>query len=228
VRISEIFYSIQGEGRLIGTPSLFIRTSGCNLRCVWCDTPYTSWRPEGSSWPLAKILARVDRRPTKHVVITGGEPMLPAEIEDLAWALRRRNKHVTIETAGTIFKPVPCDLVSLSPKLKNSTPWKRAKGKFAAMHEKRRLNLSVLQSYMDRYDYQLKFVVESEEDFAEVGGIVDRLKNVDPSRVLIMAQGTTTKQLTEKAGWIVDQCLRRGYAFTPRLHIELFGNRRRT
>lgn len=154
--------------------------------------------------------------------------MLPAEIEDLAWALRRRNKHVTIETAGTIFKPVPCDLVSLSPKLNNSTPWKRAKGKFAAMHEKRRLNLSVLQSYMDRYDYQLKFVVESEEDFAEVGGIVDRLKSVDPSRVLIMAQGTTTKQLTEKAGWIVDQCLRRGYAFTPRLHIELFGNRRRT
>lgn len=228
MRISEIFYSIQGEGRLVGTPSLFIRTSGCNLRCVWCDTPYTSWRPEGSSWPLAKILARIDRHPTKHVVITGGEPMLAAEIEDLARALRRRNKHVTIETAGTIFKSVSCDLVSLSPKLKNSTPWKREKGKFAAMHEERRLNLSVLQSYMDRYDYQLKFVVESEEDFVEIGGIVDRLKNVDPSRILIMAQGTTTKQLTKKAGWIVDQCLRRGYAFTPRLHIELFGNRRRT
>jgi 7-carboxy-7-deazaguanine synthase len=228
VRISEIFYSIQGEGRLVGMPSLFIRTSGCNLRCVWCDTPYTSWRPEGSSWPLAKILARIDRHPTKHVVITGGEPMLAAEIEDLAWALRRRNKHVTIETAWTIFKSVSCDLVSLSPKLKNSTPWKREKGKFAAMHEEHRLNLSVLQSYLDRYDYQLKFVVESEEDFAEIGGIVDRLKNVDPARILIMAQGTTTKQLTAKAGWIVDQCLRRGYGFTPRLHIELFGNRRRT
>jgi 7-carboxy-7-deazaguanine synthase len=228
VRISEIFHSIQGEGRLVGTPSLFIRTSGCNLRCVWCDTPYTSWRPEGSSWPLAKILARIDRRSTKHVVITGGEPMLAAEIEDLTWALRRRNKHVTIETAGTIFKPVSCDLVSLSPKLKNSTPWKREKGKFAAMHEERRLNFSALQNYLDGYDYQLKFVVEAKEDFAEIGGIVDRLKNVDPARILIMAQGTTTKQLSEKAGWIVDQCLRHGYCFTPRLHIELFGNRRGT
>jgi len=228
VRISEIFYSIQGEGRLAGMPSLFIRTSGCNLRCVWCDTPYTSWRPEGSSWPLAKVLARIDRHPTNHIVITGGEPMLAAEIEDLTRALRRRNKHVTIETAGTIFKSVFCELVSLSPKLKNSTPWKREKGKFAGMHEERRLNLSVLQSYMDRYDYQLKFVVDSEDDFAEIGGIVDRLKNVDPARILIMAQGTTTKQLTAKAGWIVDHCLRRGYGFTSRLHIELFGNRRRT
>ncbi|HME60910.1 MAG TPA: 7-carboxy-7-deazaguanine synthase QueE, partial [Candidatus Binatia bacterium] len=225
MRISEIFRSIQGEGRLVGTPSLFIRTSGCNLRCVWCDTPYTSWRPEGTSWPLAKILARIDHRPAKHVVITGGEPMLAPEIEDLAWALRRRNKHVTIETAGTIFKAVPCDLLSLSPKLTNSTPWKREKGKFAAMHDGRRLNYSALQNYLDGYDYQLKFVVEAKEDFAEIRGLVDRLKNVDPSRILIMAQGTTTQQLSEKTEWIVDQCLRHGYCFTPRLHIELFGNR---
>jgi 7-carboxy-7-deazaguanine synthase len=228
VRISEIFYSIQGEGRLVGTPSLFIRTSGCNLRCVWCDTPYTSWRPEGSSWPLAKILARVDRQATKHIVITGGEPLLAPEIADLTTELRCRSKHITIETAGTVFKPVHCDLISLSPKLANSTPWKREKGKFAAMHEKRRLNFPVLQNYLGRYDYQLKFVVDGKEDFGEIRDIVKRLKNVDPTRVLIMAQGTTKKQLSEKTGWIVDQCLRHGYGFTPRLHIELFGNRRGT
>ena len=228
MRISEIFYSIQGEGRLIGTPSLFIRTTGCNLRCVWCDTPYTSWRPEGSSWSLARILRRVDRDSVKHIVITGGEPMLALEIQDLTAALRQRGKHVTIETAGTVFKPLPCDLLSLSPKLANSTPWKREKGKFAAMHEKQRLNFPVLQNYLDAYDYQLKFVVDRPEDFAEIRAVIERLKNVDVARVLIMAQGTTRKQLDEKSGWIVRECLHYGYGFTPRLHIELFGNRRGT
>ena len=145
MRISEIFYSIQGEGRLAGTPSVFIRTSGCNLRCVWCDTPYTSWRPEGSSRSIDGILSAVEKHPTRHVVITGGEPLLAGEIEALTQELKRRKKHITIETAGTIFKPVRCDLMSLSPKLANSTPWRREKGKFARMHEERRLNLPVLQ-----------------------------------------------------------------------------------
>jgi 7-carboxy-7-deazaguanine synthase len=228
VRISEIFYSIQGEGRLAGTPSLFIRTSGCNLRCVWCDTPYTSWRPEGSSWSLVKILERVNQYPTRHVVITGGEPLLATEIEELTIALRDQRRHVTIETAGTIFKPVYCDLMSLSPKLVNSTPWKRMKGKFAAMHEKRRVNLPVVQAYLDAYECQLKFVVDRKEDFFEIQSIIGRLKDVDPARVLIMAQGTTKKQLSEKKRWLVDECLHYGYGFTPRLHIELFGNRRGT
>jgi 7-carboxy-7-deazaguanine synthase len=228
VRISEIFYSIQGEGRLAGTPSVFIRTSGCNLRCVWCDTPYTSWRPEGSSWSIDKILRRVEAQPTRHVVITGGEPLLAGEIEALTEELARRKKHITIETAGTVFKPVRCDLISLSPKLANSTPWRRQRGKYARMHERRRLNLPVLQKYLDGYDYQLKFVVEDTKDFAEIGMLIDQLGNVDPARVLIMAQGTRKKQLADRARWIVAECLCRGYAFTPRLQIELFGNRRGT
>ncbi len=228
MRISEIFYSLQGEGRLVGTPSLFIRTSGCNLRCVWCDTPYTSWRPEGASWSLEKILRRVDENAAEHVVITGGEPLLAAEIAELTAALRRRHKHITIETAGTVLKPVQCDLLSLSPKLANSTPWKKQRGKFAAMHDERRLNFPVLQDYLNRYDYQLKFVVESKDDFEEIRDIVGRLRNVDPARVVIMAQGTTRKQLDEKRAWIVKACLAYGYSFTPRLHIELFGNRRGT
>ncbi|MGE5215483.1 MAG: 7-carboxy-7-deazaguanine synthase QueE, partial [Chloroflexota bacterium] len=115
VRISEIFYSVQGEGRFAGTPSVFIRSSGCNLRCVWCDTPYTSWRPEGSSWSIEKILAAVEKHPTRYIVITGGEPLLADDIEALALELKRRKKHITVETAGTIFKSVHCDLISLSP-----------------------------------------------------------------------------------------------------------------
>jgi 7-carboxy-7-deazaguanine synthase len=228
VRISEIFYSIQGEGRLCGIPSVFIRTSGCNLRCVWCDTPYTSWRPEGKSWSVSKILNEVQKYPSHHIVITGGEPLLAPEIEELAGELKRNGAHITIETAATIFKPVACDLISLSPKLAHSTPWKRERGKFAQLHEKQRLNFPVIQRYVDGYDYQIKFVVEDKEDFDEIREVLGKLKNIDPARVLVMAQGTTKKQLSKKARWIVELCKTNRYGFTPRLHIELFGNRRGT
>ena len=113
MRISEIFYSIQGEGRLLGVPSVFVRTSGCNLRCRWCDTPYTSWKPEGKSWSVKNILGEVDKYPTRHVVITGGEPLLAPDIEELTLQLRQRGAHITIETAATIFKPLAGDLISL-------------------------------------------------------------------------------------------------------------------
>ena len=228
MRISEIFYSIQGEGRLVGTPSIFIRTSGCNLRCVWCDTPYTSWRPEGREQSVSDILRDVRKYPARHVVLAGGEPLLAPEIEELTEELKREGAHITIETAATIFKPVVCDLISLSPKLANSTPWKKASGKFAAMHEERRLNLDVIRKYLAAYDYQLKFVVERPRDFEEIGNLLDQLAGVDRARVLIMAQGKTPAELRRKAKWIVARCKEYGYGFTPRLHIDLFGNRRGT
>ena len=228
MRISEIFYSIQGEGRLCGIPSVFIRTSGCNLRCVWCDTPYTSWRPEGKSWSISKIVSEVKKYPSRYIVITGGEPLLAPEIGALTGELKRDGAHITIETAATIFKPLAGDLISLSPKLANSTPWKRENGKFAQLHEKQRLNFTVIQKYLDSYDYQIKFVVERKADFDEIRHVLDNLKNVDPARVLVMAQGTRKKQLSEKAKWIVELCKENGYGFTPRLHIELYGNRRGT
>jgi 7-carboxy-7-deazaguanine synthase len=228
VRIAEIFYSIQGEGRLIGIPSIFIRTSGCNLRCVWCDTPYTSWQPEGKNWTVKAILREVEKYASRHVVVTGGEPFLAREIEELTAALKRAGSHVTIETAATLFKPVVCDLVSMSPKLAHSTPWGKEQGRFAPMHERRRLKLEVIQKFADGYDYQLKFVADQKRDFDEIQEILGRLKNVDPSRVLVMAQGTTIRELRRKAVWIVEECKRFGFGYTPRLHIELFGNRRGT
>jgi 7-carboxy-7-deazaguanine synthase len=228
VRIAEIFYSIQGEGRLLGMPSVFIRTSGCNLRCVWCDTPYTSWDPEGRDWSIKKILSQVGRYPSCHIVITGGEPFLAPEIEELTYKLKSNGAHITIETAATIFKPVACDLASLSPKLSNSTPWKRARGQFARMHESRRLNYAVMQKLLDAYDYQLKFVVDQKKDFMEIRELLGNLDKVDPARVLIMAQGKTRKELRAKAQWIVESCKQAGFGYTPRLHIELFGNRRGT
>lgn len=209
-------------------PSVFIRTSGCNLRCVWCDTPYTSWKPKGNERSLKQILTEVKSHPSRHVVITGGEPLLAQSLEELTRRLKEKKYHITIETAATIFKPVLCDLISMSPKLSNSTPWKREKGKFARMHEGHRLNFPVIQQFMDRYDYQLKFVVEHRRDFAEIQEILKKLKKVDPARVLIMAQGRTKKELQQKGPWIVDLCKKHGFGYTPRLQIELFGNRRGT
>jgi 7-carboxy-7-deazaguanine synthase len=228
MRIAEIFYSLQGEGRLLGMPSVFIRTSGCNLRCVWCDTPYTSWRPEGRGWNVKAILREVHKYPAHHVVVTGGEPLLAPEIEELAKELKREGAHITIETAATIFKPVACDLISMSPKLAHSTPWKREKGKFAKMHEERRLNFGVLRKFLEGYDYQLKFVVERRQDFTEIRDLLDQLVGVDRARVLVMAQGKTSGEVRRKAKWIVELCKEHGYGFTPRLHIDLFGNRRGT
>jgi 7-carboxy-7-deazaguanine synthase len=209
-------------------PSVFIRTSGCNLRCVWCDTPYTSWTPEGDNWQVNEILREVTKHPSRHVVVTGGEPLLAREIGELTAKLKSLGAHVTIETAATVFKPVACDLVSMSPKLAHSTPWRRAKGKFAKTHEARRLNFEVMQQFIDRYDYQLKFVVNEKEDFAEIEEILKRLESVQPSNVLIMGQGQTARELRGKAKWIIELCKHYGFGYTPRLHIELFGNRRGT
>jgi 7-carboxy-7-deazaguanine synthase len=228
VRIAEIFHSIQGEGRLLGTPSVFIRTSGCNLRCVWCDTPYTSWQAEGEERSLKRIVAKVAAFLPRHVVITGGEPLLAKQMVELSAAIKEMGAHITIETAATVFQPVLCDLMSLSPKLSHSTPHKRAGGRFAAMHERNRLNSGVIQKFLDGYDCQIKFVVNREEDFAEIDEVLRHLRHWDSTQVLIMPQGKTRAELKQKSQWIVESCKRRGYGFTPRLHIDLFGNRRGT
>src|SRR5438477_2908675 len=88
LKIAEIFYSIQGEGSLIGVPSVFVRTSGCNLRCSWCDTPYTSWQPEGDERSIDQIVNEVTQYPAHHVVVTGGEPMIAPGIVNLTERLR--------------------------------------------------------------------------------------------------------------------------------------------
>ena len=131
MKIAELFYSIQGEGKLVGVPSVFVRASGCNLRCAWCDTPYASWDPEGDELSVEKIVEQVAGHPAKHVVLTGGEPMIMPDVVPLAAALRSRGYHITVETAATVYKDIAVDLASLSPKLANSTPTERDGGRFA-------------------------------------------------------------------------------------------------
>src|SRR5579862_7130586 len=202
VKIAEIFYSIQGEGMLSGVPSVFVRTSGCNLRCKWCDTPYTSWAPEGTDMMLGAILADVRGRYSTHVVVTGGEPMIVPSMIALTQKLKEQDLHITIETAGTVYAPVVCDLMSISPKLANSTPHKREGGKWAAQHDRLRYQPEVLKKLMSEHEYQLKFVVSAESDLQEIETIVQET-GADRSRVMLMAEGTTAETIYERAAWIV-------------------------
>jgi 7-carboxy-7-deazaguanine synthase len=223
LRIAEIFYSIQGEGSLVGVPSVFVRTSGCNLRCSWCDTPYTSWRPEGDDWTIERILAAVESYPARHVVVTGGEPMIAPQIVELTNALRARRLHITIETAGTVFAHVACDLMSISPKLANSTP----EGDWAERHERLRIQPEILRRLMAAYTYQLKFVIASPDDMAEVRTLVNSLL-ADAGAVILMPEGIDADVLRERSVWLAEICKREGFRFSPRLHVELYGNRRGT
>src|SRR5438876_5550438 len=168
IRIAEIFYSIQGEGMLAGTPSVFVRTSVCNLRCRWCDTPYTSWKPEGSDMGLGAILADVRRCRASHAVVTGGEPMIANRVVELTQGLKDLGMHITIETAGTVYQPVVCDLMSISPKLANSTPPEKRAGRWAARHEQTRHQCGVIRRLTTDYNCQIKFVIDSPADLDEV------------------------------------------------------------
>lgn len=219
--IAEIFHSLQGEGALIGVPSVFIRTSGCNLRCSWCDTPYTSWQPEGRQLSLDRIVQRVAAYPARHVVVTGGEPMISPEIALLTGRLRDRGLHITIETAGTVFAPVTCDLMSISPKLANSTP----EGSWSAQHERLRFQPAILRRLIEGFDYQLKFVVAEPTDLEEIHRMLEQLP-ADRAKVILMPEGTETSILRERGAWLAETAKREGFRFSPRLHIELWGNRR--
>lgn len=231
MRISEIFHSIQGEGELTGVPSVFVRTSGCNLRCAWCDTPYASWNPEGEEMSIEAILRRVLAYPSEHVVLTGGEPMIAKGIHDLASSLRESGKHITIETAGTIAPVgIACDLASLSPKLTNSTPTADLAGQaWVERHEKSRLQPDILRQWLDSYQFQLKFVVSEEPQIAEIQHLLLSLdRDVPACKTLLMPEGITVDALHSRAQWLADVCKRIGFRYCPRLHIELFGNTRGT
>ena len=222
MKIAELFYSIQGEGVLVGVPSVFIRTSGCNLRCTWCDTPYTSWQPEGTDLELDQILDEVAAHPARHVVVTGGEPMIAPDIVPLTARLRERGLHITIETAGTVFAPVSCDLMSISPKLANSTP---DDARWGRQHERLRIQPQVLAELMARYEYQLKFVIERPGDLDEVRSLVESL-GADREHVILMPEGTDAERLRERGIWLAELCKSEGFRFSPRLHVDLWGNRR--
>lgn len=175
--------------------------------------------------PVAEIVRTVAGYPAKHVVVTGGEPMIAPAIVDLTRTLHESGLHITIETAGTVVAPVTCDLMSISPKLSSSTPLERENGRWAAQHERLRYQPDVLRYLMSHYEHQLKFVVTSAGDLDEIEAMCQHLET-PASRIMLMPEGTRPEAIAEKALWIVDICKDKGYRYSPRLHIDLWGDRR--
>ena len=221
--VSETFTSIQGEGILAGVPSHFIRTSGCNLRCRWCDTPYASWEPEGERRSVEELVGEAATSGVRHVVVTGGEPLIQREIGTLTGGLKTAGLHITIETAGTVDPCFHCDLLSLSPKTANSDP----SGKHHDRHRKTRLDYGPTVRLLERFpEHQLKFVVDAADDLPEIQHHLQQLGEIDPYRVLLMAQGQTADEVAGRAATVANLCREHGFRYTPRLHLDLFGGGR--
>jgi len=231
--INELFQSLQGEGRLAGVPSVFVRTSGCNLRCWFCDSYHTSWEPTHDWFTVDDVLAAVEEYDADHVVLTGGEPLIHDSSADLLERLADRGYHTTVETNGTVVPDAPIDLASVSPKLASSTPTADrdpdGDGEWADRHEERRLDVPTLAELVETYDTQLKFVVTGREDMAEIERLVERLRDSASARVrdddvLLMPEGQTHDQLESTRKTVADLSLEYGYRYTPRLHVDLWND----
>lgn len=242
--VSEIFYSIQGEGPFLGKPSIFLRLLGCNLECVWCDTKYT-WLfsktqlekirtripndkldsldnivfnrdEEGTRISLLELEERFARFPVKNLVITGGEPLLQKDIlKDWLQVLIQKGFFIEIETNGTISAlDLPKAIhYNVSPKLSNSfNPTSR------------RYKPRILKQFLE-LDSIFKFVVDKEEDLDEIERIVEDI-GIDASRVFLMPQGRTLEELHHRSVWVAEICKKKGFNFTPRIHVYLWGDKR--
>lgn len=231
--INELFYSLQGEGKLAGTPSVFIRTSGCNLRCWFCDSYHTSWEPTHARMTLDEIIEEVESYDANHVVVTGGEPLVHEEISHLLNRLAAAGYHTTVETNGTIVTDAAIDLASISPKLASSTPTAerdpRGDGEWAERHEERRIDIDVLAEFVNSVETQLKFVVTDESDLNEIETLVTEIRDaaeapVRDRDVLLMPEGATRERLEENREQVAELAMEYGYRYTPRLHVDLWND----
>jgi 7-carboxy-7-deazaguanine synthase len=231
--INELFASLQGEGKLAGVPSVFVRTSGCNLRCWFCDSYHTSWEPTHAWLSLEDIVTEVTAHDADHVVVTGGEPLVHDETGALLDRLADAGYHVTVETNGTIDVDAPVDLASISPKLATSTPTAErdptGEGEWADRHDERRLDVPTLARLTERYDFQLKFVVTGPEDMPEIESLVERVREASAATVrdtdiLLMPEGQTRDQLEATRRVVADLAREYGYRYTPRLHVDLWND----
>lgn len=234
VRLSKdgIFYTLQGEGPLVGTPSLFIRLDNCNLKCKWgdtiCDAHYTSWNPVGTTVDLDDLLENIAayslEHPVKHFVITGGEPALqPQAVKHIAGAVRGWLGHSTIETNGTRFVPNHgLDLICLSPKLSNSIP---VGTEFEKVHTRNRYKPIEFRKWMDSAEYFFKIVIDQPADIEEALELLEEVgQSLEPKHVLFMPQGIDAATLWARSRWLAEECKRLGVRFTPRIQVDIWGN----
>jgi 7-carboxy-7-deazaguanine synthase len=232
MRVIETFYSLQGEGMLVGTPSVFVRLAGCPCRCRWCDTAYAWDYAAGEDLNRGQIIERVSQWSCGFVVLTGGEPMAGPDFSvrpglvKLTHRLKALGKHITIETAGVLFVPdLACDLMSISPKLANSASDRAGA---TGAHDSNRLDLETIRRLIRAYPYQLKFVVESSEDVQEVQRLLGELGEVAPERAMLMPQATTKEELLATSPAIAEACKQTGLRFGQRLHLLLWDRQRGT
>jgi 7-carboxy-7-deazaguanine synthase len=221
----------------VGVPSVFVRLTGCNLRCEWlnedntttkCDTAYTSFDPEP---PIKRAVRDVFNEivdfKCKHVVITGGEPFLQREVKELIDLLVMNGNFVTVETNGTINLETSANFLSISPKLKSSC---LKTSKYYEMHEDNRIYLPTLAKLTENYRHQLKFVVNAHEDIKEIEALILAIEGMtkhsyDQSNIYLMPQGVEPHQFN-KMSWIVEEAVRRNWNVTDRLHVRIWGQKR--
>jgi 7-carboxy-7-deazaguanine synthase len=226
MRVIELFYSLQGEGMLVGTPSVFVRLAGCPFRCRWCDTAYAWDHAAGEDLDPGQIAARVSQWPCRFVVLTGGEPLTDPDLSvrpglaDLTHRLKDLGKHITIETTGALFVPdLACDLMSISPKLTNATSR-------VGTNRTDRLDLEAIRRLIHAYPYQVKFVVEASQDVEEAQDVLRQLGDFAPERVMLMPQAVTTEELLNRSPMVARACQQTGLRFGQRLHILLWDRQR--
>lgn len=225
--ISEIFYSVQGEGTMIGRPSVFLRLGSCNLHCVWCDTAYTwDWKRYNYEKELEfmskdDVRDRILHYKCQRLVVTGGEPLLQQNaLVRLLNDLKERNFYIEIETNGTLQPIAPLvatiDQWNVSPKLENSENSQENREQGSCY----RLFRSLSSSFF-------KYVIQSPEDVKEVDELVTRYA-LNKKQVILMPEGVTRDVISQREVWLKEICAERGYNFSGRLHIKLWDNMRGT
>lgn len=231
-----IFYTIQGEGRFMGVPSVFLRLSGCNLRCEWlntkggtnlCDTPYSSHFPEKEIKVVDEVIQDIESYNCEHLVITGGEPFLQKNLVDLTEQLVGLGKYITIETNATIYLPTKAQFISMSPKLSSSCV---SSSEHFKKHQDLRFQENVILRFIENHDFQLKFVINNDEDLSEVEEIITNLESKTNipirNKVYLMPQAISKEEIEEKSQWLIEECKSRNYNFCDRLHIRIWNKKR--
>lgn len=216
MKVSEIFYSVQGEGVSVGVPSVFVRFVGCNLQCKWCDTPYASRKyAKGIDIGFIDIMSEIKKYPCKNVVLTGGEPLIQSAITELCEDLRTFGYHIAIETNGTVipngYLKAYVDEWNISPKLRNSG---NSVGNYNSIK-----TFPVEKSWY-------KFVVGNESDVEDVDKFANEFK-LPNERVILMPEARTKNQLQWKSKQIIELCKEHGYRFSSRIQVQIYGKKRR-